>query len=95
MWLLCSWAELNPHPPLRKERNAASWEMGKSLCDWSKKDIERDFETLVRIVEQSNFVCRKCARSAGSSKYLCRPKRIPPESRTGSHTGESHLKTEH
>lgn len=50
--------------------------MSKTLCDWSKKDIERDFDQLVAITKDANYICRKCARSAVASKYLCKPRRV-------------------
>jgi hypothetical protein len=51
--------------------------MAKTLCDWSKKDIERDFDKLCELVTPAKFVCRKCTRSAATSKVLCKPRRIP------------------
>jgi hypothetical protein len=51
--------------------------MARTLCDWSKKDIERDLAELAEIVAQPRFICKKCARSANSGKYLCKPKRLP------------------
>ncbi|TAG09000.1 MAG: hypothetical protein EAZ42_08410 [Verrucomicrobia bacterium] len=50
--------------------------MGKTLCDWSKKDIEKDFLRLAEIVASPRYACRKCARSAGDSKYLCKPRKL-------------------
>ncbi|HEY5791902.1 MAG TPA: hypothetical protein VIS74_01300 [Chthoniobacterales bacterium] len=50
--------------------------MSKTLCDWSKSDIEKHFDKLCELVQEPRFVCRKCARSARSSKSLCKPQAI-------------------
>lgn len=47
--------------------------MSRTLCDWSKKDIERHPAKLLEIVTPQNFMCLKCARTACAEKYLCRP----------------------
>jgi hypothetical protein len=62
--------------------------MGKSLCDWSKKDIEKHFEELCRVTADPRFTCRKCARSAHEARHLCKP-RPRPASLPGPGTGES------
>lgn len=49
--------------------------MGKTLCDWSKKDIEKHFEELCAITHDPRFTCRKCARSAHDARHLCKPRR--------------------
>jgi len=51
--------------------------MGKTLCDWSKKDIEKHFEELCRLTADPRFVCRKCARSARDADQLCKPRDRP------------------
>lgn len=48
----------------------------KTLCDWSRKDITKNFDKLTKIVSQPNYICRKCARVAKNDKYLCEPKSI-------------------
>ena len=50
--------------------------MSKTLCDWSKKDIERHAAELLTIVTPQNFICFKCARTACDKHYLCRPESI-------------------
>ena len=50
--------------------------MGRTLCDWSKKDIERHALELLSIVTPQNWLCQKCARTACDERYLCRPKEI-------------------
>ena len=50
--------------------------MGKTLCDWSKKEIERHTAELLAIVTPQRFICFKCARTACEKQYLCRPESI-------------------
>ena len=50
--------------------------MGKTLCDWSKKEIERHAAELLTIVTPQRFICFKCARTACEKHYLCRPESI-------------------
>ena len=51
--------------------------MAKTLCDWSKKDLDKHADHLAAIVRDPRYYCRKCARSAHSSKFLCKPRRLP------------------
>ena len=51
--------------------------MAKTLCEWSKKDIEKKWEKLAELVRAPKFACTKCARSANTGKVLCKPKRLP------------------
>ena len=53
--------------------------MSKTLCDWSRKDIERDLERLAEIVRAPRWICRKCARAASADRYLCKPRPLPGE----------------
>ncbi len=46
--------------------------MGKTLCDWSKKDIFKNANELAAIVAKPEFVCAKCARSACAKRHLCK-----------------------
>lgn len=50
--------------------------MAKSLCDWTKKDIEHHADELERLLREPRFYCRKCARCACVSKVLCKPQRM-------------------
>ena len=50
--------------------------MGKTLCDWSKKEIERHTAELLTIVTPQRFICFKCARTACEKHYLCRPESV-------------------
>ncbi len=49
--------------------------MGKTLCEWSKKDIEKHFAELCDLTADPRFICRKCARSAHEARHLCKPRR--------------------
>ncbi len=51
--------------------------MGKTLCDWSKKDLEKRGVELAAIVREPRWYCRKCARVANTSKVLCKPRKLP------------------
>lgn len=46
--------------------------MSRTLCDWSKKDIQRHAEELLQIVTPQLYLCEKCARTACDDRYLCR-----------------------
>lgn len=46
--------------------------MAKTLCDWSKKDIEKHALKLLKIVTPQRFICLKCARTANDRHFLCR-----------------------
>lgn len=50
--------------------------MPKVLCAWKQKEIEANFDELTTIVGKSKFVCKKCARTAGDKKHLCKPEKI-------------------
>lgn len=45
--------------------------MGKTICDWSKKDIRNNPEKLHAITREACFFCRKCGRVANTKKALC------------------------
>jgi hypothetical protein len=51
--------------------------MAKTLCDWTKKSIEKRREELVRLVSAPQYVCAKCARVANSKRVLCRATKLP------------------
>ena len=46
--------------------------MGKTICDWSKKDIEKNSDLLYELTREARFFCRKCGRVANSKKILCK-----------------------
>lgn len=51
--------------------------MARTLCEWDKRDIERDLERLAGVIGVPRYVCRKCARSAQEDRHLCKPVRLP------------------
>jgi hypothetical protein len=51
----------------------------KTLCDWDKKEIEKNLDKLIQIIENPRFICRKCARSAHIAHHLCKPVKIEKE----------------
>lgn len=53
--------------------------MSRTLCDWSKKDLEKHPEQLLAVVREPTYYCRKCARVANTSKVLCKPRKLPVE----------------
>lgn len=63
--------------------------MPRTLCEWDKRDIERDLGKLARVIGEPRFVCRKCARSAEDPRYLCKPIRLPREASVGGSNGEA------
>lgn len=44
----------------------------KKLCDLDKKLIEKKIDSLVKYVNDPNFVCRKCLRVANEYNFLCK-----------------------
>ncbi len=51
--------------------------MGKSLCKWKKKDIEKHFHELLIIVDKPKYICKECARCAHNKGHLCKALKIP------------------
>lgn len=51
--------------------------MAKTLCDWSKKDLEKRANELAKLVRDPAWYCRKCARVANTPKVLCKPRKLP------------------
>lgn len=47
-----------------------------TLCDLSKKDIEKHFDKIKNLVSEPNFMCEKCARVCSKKSYLCKPKKL-------------------
>jgi hypothetical protein len=51
--------------------------MAKTLCDWSKKDLEKRADALLALVREPRWYCRKCARVANTARVLCKPRKLP------------------
>lgn len=48
--------------------------VGKTICDWSKKDLEKKSEKLRALTINATHYCRKCGRVANTKKALCKAK---------------------
>ena len=48
----------------------------KTLCDWTREDIDNNHKKLSKIVSNPKFNCRKCARVANKERYLCKSKKL-------------------
>ena len=46
------------------------------LCDLNKKEVEKNIEKIMAIVNKPKFVCQKCARAANEKKFVCKPVKI-------------------
>ena len=46
------------------------------LCDWDRKEIEKDMLVLISIVKNPKYICKKCARAANTDVVLCKPYKI-------------------
>ncbi|MFW6347592.1 MAG: hypothetical protein ACOC2C_03145 [Cyclonatronaceae bacterium] len=51
--------------------------LNKSFCKLDKKDVKEHLHEIMPLVAQPRFVCKKCARAAGSRKNLCGPQALP------------------
>ena len=58
---------------LRRSLSSTLINMARTLCDWSRKDLEKNSEKLSYLVADAQFFCRNCARSANTKKVLCKP----------------------
>jgi len=46
--------------------------MGKTICDWTRKDFEKHPEKLQALTKNACFYCQKCGRVANTKKALCK-----------------------
>lgn len=53
--------------------------MAKTICDWSKKDLEKNSERLMELTRNPCFFCKKCGRVSNSKKALCRSTAFPKQ----------------
>lgn len=48
--------------------------MSKTICDWSRKDLEKRAGELWELTRGACFFCGKCGRVANTKKVLCKGK---------------------
>lgn len=48
----------------------------KTLCDWDKKEIEKNSSELKSIISNPKYYCKKCARASSNKDYVCKPKKL-------------------
>jgi len=48
--------------------------MAKTICDFSKKDLEKEPQLLFELTRDPQFYCQKCGRVANTKKVLCKAK---------------------
>jgi hypothetical protein len=51
----------------------------KTLCELDKKEIEKNFAEVVKLVNKPKYVCRRCARAVNEKDLVCKPAKIPLE----------------
>jgi hypothetical protein len=50
--------------------------INKTLCDFSKSDIEKFDKEIRLLVKKPKFICKKCLRASSEKKYLCKPTKL-------------------
>ncbi len=50
----------------------------KTLCEWSKRDLEKERDELMALVAKPTHVCKSCGRAASDKQALCKPLKIKP-----------------
>ena len=48
----------------------------KSICSLGKINIEKEFESLSKLVNKPKHICLKCGRAANEKGNLCKPEKI-------------------
>lgn len=50
---------------------------GKKLCELVKDDIlKTDLKRYKKLVDEPNFICKKCGRTANEKSHLCKDKKL-------------------
>lgn len=47
-----------------------------TLCEIKRKDFSREIDKIQKMVNNPEFICKKCLRSASKKKFLCKPSTI-------------------
>lgn len=50
----------------------------KTLCELSKKDIDKQHDALVEELAHPQWICRNCARVSADRKRLCKARKLKP-----------------
>jgi hypothetical protein len=50
--------------------------MMAKLCKMAKKDLDKNFDEYVSMIDKARFVCEKCGRASNKKSYVCKPKSI-------------------
>ena len=48
----------------------------KKMCKFDKKDIEKNLDTIIALVKNPKYICKKCGRVAVSKSNLCKPTKL-------------------
>lgn len=48
--------------------------MSKTICEWSRKDLEKRSDELRELTRDAGYFCAKCGRVANVKKALCKAK---------------------
>jgi hypothetical protein len=50
--------------------------MAKTLCKLKKKEIHKDLDKLIELIDKPKFICRDCLRQANEKELLCEALKI-------------------
>lgn len=42
------------------------------LCKIAKEDITKDLKAYIKLVDQAQYLCKKCGRVGNEEDYLCK-----------------------
>lgn len=48
----------------------------KELCNWKQSTIEKELDTVRKIVAKPKYLCRKCGRAVRDKQYICKPVKL-------------------
>ena len=48
----------------------------KSLCDFTKSDLDKFNKELRLLVKKPKYICKKCFRACSEKEYLCKPTKL-------------------
>lgn len=50
--------------------------MNKSLCDFTKSEMETNHKMLKKLTKNPTYICKKCFRATSDKDFLCKPNKI-------------------